>query len=95
MENHKPTWMYDPLVRDIPEKKLKFLEQLFDRGHGKSQKEMMSLLMPMLKKAKQENLTFTPQEMNAAVAAIRKHSSAEELAKIDKILEKSRQEAKK
>ena len=38
---------------------------------------------------------FTPQEMNAAIAAIRKHSSAEELSQIDKILEKSRQEAKK
>ncbi len=95
MENHRPTWMEDPLVKEIPEKKLQFLEQLFDRGHGKSQKEMMGLLMPMLKKAKQENLTFTPQEMNAAVAAIRKHSSADELSKIDKILEKSRQETKK
>ena len=44
----------------------------------------------MLKRAKQENLTFTPQEMNAAIAAIRKHSSAEELSKIDKILEKTK-----
>ena len=29
--------------------------------------------------------------MNAAIAAIRKHSSREELQQIDKILEKSRQ----
>ena len=91
MENNKPLWMEDPLVKEIPKQKLQFLEQLFAKGHGKSQKDMM----PMLKKAKQENLTFTPQEMNAAIAAIRKHSSAEELSQIDKILEKSRQEAKK
>lgn len=63
---------------------------MFDEGHGKSQKEMMTFMMPMLKRAKQENLTFTPQEMNAAIAAIRKHSSAEELSKIDKILEKAK-----
>ena len=50
----------------------------------------MTRLMPMMKKAKAENLTFTPQEMNAAIAAIRKHSSREELTQIDKILEKSR-----
>ena len=43
-----------------------------------------------MKKAKAENLTFTPQEMNAAIAAIRKHSTQEELSQIDKILEKSR-----
>ena len=91
MENQeRPVWMTDPLVKDIPEKKLKFLEQLFAKGHGKSQKEMMAYLMPMMKKAKAENLTFTPQEMNAAIAAIRKHSTQEELSQIDKILEKSR-----
>ena len=50
----------------------------------------MAFALPMLKKAKQENLTFTPQEMNAAIAAIRKHSSSDELKQIDKILEKSR-----
>lgn len=94
MENNaKPAWMADPLVKEIPEKKLHFLEQLFADGQGKSQKEMMAFLMPMMKKAKQENLTFTPQEVNAAIAAIRKYSSQEELEKIDKILEKSRQKS--
>ncbi|MCI8693078.1 MAG: hypothetical protein HFH91_10120 [Lachnospiraceae bacterium] len=86
----RPAWMADPLVKDIPEKKLQFLEQLFAKGHGKSQKELMSLAIPLLKKARAENLTLTPQEMNAAIAAIRKYSSTDELQKIDKILEKSR-----
>lgn len=89
MENEsRPAWMADPLVKDIPEKKLQFVEQLFAKGHGKSQKEIMAFALPMLKKAKAENLTFTPQEMNAAIAAIRKYSSKEELKQIDKILEK-------
>lgn len=86
----RPDWMTDPLVKDIPEKKLQFVEQLFAKGHGKSQKEIMAFAVPMMKKAKEENLTFTPQEMNAAIAAIRKHSSKEELKQIDQILEKSR-----
>lgn len=91
MDNQeRPAWMKDPLVKDIPERKLQFVEQLFAQGHGKSQKEVMTRLMPMMKKAKAENLTFTPQEMNAAIAAIRKHSTREELSQIDKILEKSR-----
>jgi len=89
-----PAWMADPLVKDIPERKLRFLGQMFTEGHGKGQKEMMAFLMPMMKKAKQENLTFTPQEMNAAIAAIKKHSSEEELKQIDKILEKSAKNGK-
>ena len=85
-----PAWMEDELVRDIPLKKLDFLGRMFLEGQGKSQKEMMAQLMPMMKKAKQENLTFTPQEMNAAIAAIKKHSSAQELEQIDKLLNKAK-----
>ncbi len=48
-ENARPAWMEDPLVKDIPEKKMRFLEELFTSGHGKSQKEMMAFLMPMMK----------------------------------------------
>lgn len=95
-ENQKrPAWMEDELVKDIPPQKLEFLGKLFAEGHGKNQKEMMSYLMPMMKQAKKEHLTFSPQEMNAAIAAIKKHSTPEELSQIDKILEKSRQGAHK
>lgn len=82
--------MKDPLVRDIPKEKLQFLGEMFAQGNGKSQKEMMTFLMPMLKKARQENLTFTPQEMNAAIAAIRRHSSDREQEEIDRLLKKAK-----
>ena len=87
--SQRPSWMSDELVKDIPQKKLDFLGQLFLDSHGKSQKEMMVYLMPMLKKAKAENLTFSPQEMNAAIAAIKKHSTDEELTQINNILNKA------
>lgn len=92
MNNDKrPAWMQDDLVKNIPQKKLDFLEKMFAEGQGKNQKEMMAMLLPMMKKAKQENLTFTPQEMSSAIAAIKKHSTPEELQQIDKILEKTRE----
>ena len=90
MDNNTPAWMSDPLVAGIPEKKLKFLGEMFANSQGKSQKELMSMMMPMMQKAKKEKLTFTPQEMNAAIAAIRNHSSQEELQKIDQILAKTK-----
>lgn len=86
-----PAWMSDPLVRDIPKKKLEFLGTMFHEGQGKGQKELMALMMPMMQKAKQENLTFTPLEMSAAIAAIKKYSSEEELKQIDKLLKKAKQ----
>lgn len=51
---------------------------------------MMALLMPAMRKAKKEHLTFTPQEMQAAVTAIKKYSSEAELQQIQNILEKSK-----
>ena len=90
-ERKKPAWMQDDLVKDIPQNKLDFLGKMFAEGHGKSQKEMMALLLPMMKKARQKKLTLTQQEMNAAIAAIKKHSTEAELEQINKILEKSRE----
>lgn len=85
----RPAWMEDELVKNIPQKKLAFLEKMFIEGHGKNQKEMMQFMIPMMKKAQQEKLTFTAQEMNAAITAIKRHSTEEEIAQMDKILEKA------
>lgn len=86
----KPPWMEDESVKEIDPKKLEFLSKLFTEGHGRNQKELMAFLMPMMRKAKQEHLTFTQQELNAAINAIRKYSTKEELKQIDKILTQNR-----
>ena len=85
----RPIWMEDELVKNISTQKLTFLENMYRESQGKSNKDMMSFLMPMMKKAKEENLSFTPAEMNAAIAAIKKHSTAEEIAKMDQLLQKA------
>ena len=82
----RPEWMNDPLVKDIPQKKLDFLGKMFVESKGKNQKQMMGYLMPMMKKAKAEKLTFSQGEINACIQAIKNHSSQEELEKIDNIL---------
>jgi hypothetical protein len=83
-----PEWMDDELVKDIPEEKLNFLSKIFAGSQGKSQKELMMSLVPMMKQAKKDNLTLTSSEMTAAIAAIKKHSTAQELDKINEILNK-------
>ena len=87
--NNRPAWMEDEQVKNIDPKKLNFLQKIFKEGQGKSQKEMLTYMMPMMRKAKQERLTFTPQEMQAAINAIKKYSTAEELKQIDNILAKT------
>lgn len=92
--NNRPAWMEDEQVKNIDPKKLDFLQELFKEGRGKSQKEMLAYMMPMMRKAKQERLTFTPQEMQAAINAIKKYSTEEELKQINNILAKTAGKAK-
>ena len=86
--SEQPEWMKDPAVQKIPTAKLQFLEEIINLGKGKNQKELMKLYLPILKKAKQNNLTFTPEEVNVAISAIRSRSSAEEQKKIDQMINK-------
>ncbi|MBQ9142520.1 MAG: hypothetical protein IJX63_12160 [Lachnospiraceae bacterium] len=89
--NTHPAWMDDELVKDISPAKLSFLSQLFIESKGKSQKEMMSFFLPMMQRAKAQNLTFTQAEISACIQAIKKHSSTEELSQIDALLKKSKE----
>lgn len=88
-KENRPAWMNDESLKDIAPEKLDFLEKMYQNGHGKNQKELMAFMMPLLKQAKEQHLIFTPQEMNAAIAAIKRHSTREELAQMDKILERA------
>lgn len=81
----RPIWMNNPSISDIPEEKITFLKQMFDQVKGKNKNELMPFLMAMSKNKKQ-NLSFTPDEMNRIIAAIKHASSTEEQAQIEKVL---------
>ena len=82
-------WMEDKLVASIPKEKLDFLCKLYTQNQGKNQKELLRETLPLLKEAKEKGLTFTPTEMNAAITAIRKHSTKEDNTLIDNLLKKT------
>lgn len=94
--NTRPAWMEDELVSNIPKEKLDFLNEIFVEANSrrqaagtmKSQKEMLMMLMPVIKQAKAANLSLSPQELQSAIAAIRKYSSPAELKQIDDICSK-------
>ena len=89
VRSSRPAWMDDELVKHIPQQKLDFAAMLFENGHGKSQKDMMRTVLPLMKKAKAENLIFSQTELSACIQAIKKYSTPEELAKIDELLNKN------
>lgn len=88
METH-PKWMSDPAVSHIDPAKLDFLNDLAANGRGKSQREMMTYVMSVMKKAKEQKLTFSADEIQTIIATIKKHSTPKELSQMDEILKKA------
>ena len=81
----KPVWMSDPTLREIPEEKLNYLSELFDTLKGKSKNELMPMIMA-LSKNKKKTLSFSSDEMQRIITAIKRAASTEEQAQIEKVL---------
>lgn len=91
---NRPTWMSDPTISHIPQEKLDFLSEMFEKVKGKSKNELMPFLMAMHSKVK-GNAKFTAEEMQLVIAAIKRASSAEEQQQIDKVLDTAFKKSRK
>ncbi len=85
-QNEEPKWMSDPLVSNIDKEKLSFLQSVVFETRGKSQKELLPYIMNIVKQGKAKNISFSNDEMSAIMAAIKKNSTPEELAQINKFM---------
>lgn len=81
-----PAWMQEPSVRDIPQVKLDFLQKLVFESASLSQKELLPFLMALAQRSKTENISFTAEEMDHIIEAIKKYSSPEEINKMNQIM---------
>lgn len=83
MENE---WMQDPSLRNIDRSKLEFMQKMFFESKKLTKKELMPFFMALAAKSKANNITFTPQETEAVIAVLKKHSSPDELMKINQVM---------
>ena len=60
---------------------------MYNTLQGKTGKQITVTILQLLKEANEQKLSFTPEEMNAALTAIKKHCSTEELSRINKLMQ--------
>lgn len=82
----RPDWMLDPSISHIPQEKLDFLSAMFEKVKSKNPKELMPFFMAMSGKLKGK-ISFTSEEIQLIVAAIKRSSSSEEQKQLDQILD--------
>ena len=86
MSNSTPAWMQEPAVRQIPREKLDFLQKMVFESSSLSQKELLPFLMALAQRSKAADISFSAEEMNAIIEAIKKHSSPAEITKMNQLL---------
>ena len=79
-------WMNDPSLAGIDKAKLDFLQALVFESRGMSREQMLPFLMAVAKRGQADHITFTNEEIDIIVAVIKRESSPEEAATIDKMM---------
>ncbi len=81
--NDNMQWMQDARIADIPKNKLDFLQKIFFESKNLTQKEQLPFFMALAGRAKRDNISFSQDEINIIMDAIKDHSTPEEVAKIN------------
>ena len=81
-------WMNDPALRAIDRNKLDFLDKMFFQStkiDRSNQKEMMSFLVSLSKVSRDNNISFKKEEVELIFDVIKKYSTPDDIAKMQKI----------
>ncbi len=84
---NEPEWMKDPALAGIDKAKLDFLQMMVFEGRKLSPKELLPFLMNITKRGKDNAINFSREEMDAVVSVVKAHSTPEEIARMDKIMQ--------
>lgn len=79
-------WMNDPALAGIDRKKLEFLQALVFESRGLQREQMLPFLMAVAKRGQADHITFSDEEIDTIVSVIKKESTEEEAATIDKMM---------
>lgn len=86
-------WMNDPELKNIDRAKLDFLNQMFIQStsinstgsQAERQKKMMAFLLSLSKLSKENNISFQKEEVELIFSVLKKHSTSDDIAKMQKI----------
>lgn len=79
-------WMNDPALAGIDRAKLDFLQALVFESRSLKQEQMLPFLMAVAKKGQADHISFSNEEIETIAAVIKKESTPEEAATIDKMM---------
>ncbi|MCL2253508.1 MAG: hypothetical protein FWC09_03615 [Lachnospiraceae bacterium] len=86
MSKNNAEWMNDPLLKDIEKHKLDFLQTMVFESNSLSADSMLPFLLSVMKRGQKKKLTFSDVEIESVITVLKKHSTPDELEKINLIM---------
>ncbi|MGN0132817.1 MAG: hypothetical protein ACI4AA_10285 [Lachnospiraceae bacterium] len=81
-------WMHDASLKNIDPSKLDFLQKLVFEINNLNDKEKLPFLLALANRARKENISFSNEEVTTIIEVLKKHSTPEEVRKMDMMLQK-------
>ena len=82
------SWMQDASLKNIDSSKLDFLQKLVFEMNGLKDKEKLPFLLALANRARKEHISFSSEEMETIMAALKHYSTPEDVRRMDMMLQK-------
>jgi len=79
-------WMNHPKLKSIDAAKLQMLQSFAEQGKGKSQNDMLPLLMMAMQNNQKSGTSFNSDEISQIIEVLKMGKSKQEVQKIEQML---------
>ena len=85
-----PTWKNHPALAGMDPKKVFLLTKISEKIQGKSENDVMPVLMAAMTSARKQNISFTPNEFEILFSILKEGKSEQEVQQMNQTLEFAR-----
>ena len=85
-----PTWKNHPALAGMDPKKVFLLTKISEKIQGKSENDVMPILIAAMTSARKQNISFTPNEFEILFSILKEGKSEQEVQQMNQTIEFAR-----
>lgn len=85
-----PTWKNHPALAGMDPKKIFLLTKVSEKIEGKSEQEILPILMAAMTSARKQNISFTADEFEILFSILKEGRSEQEIARMNQTIDFAR-----
>ena len=85
-----PTWKNHPALTGMDPKKIFLLTKISEKIEGKSEQDILPILMAAMSSARKQNISFTADEFEILFTILKEGKSEQEVRKINQTIDFAR-----